>query len=93
MREDLPRPARGATGASYSHTYTERYDDCSARRFSFTASVRRNDKGEVVESFTNPGGWHDMVPGSVTESLWRVACAATTPPKEKPLLEDLGAGS
>lgn len=93
MREDLPRPARGATGASYSHTFTERYDDCARRRFSFTGSVRRNDRGDVVETYSNPGDWHDIVPGSIAESVWRTACAATSPPKDKPLVQDLGAGT
>jgi S1-C subfamily serine protease len=94
MREDLNRPAKDKrSGSSYSHIFTQRYDDCAAHRFSFAGAVTRNDRGEVVATYTNPGGWQAMVPGSVAEAIWRVSCAATTQPREKPILDDISAGS
>src|SRR5262249_35234078 len=61
---------------------------------SYGESVARNDKGEVVETGSAPGGgWQEIIPGSIAEGVWRVACAASQPPKEKPILADLGAGS
>jgi S1-C subfamily serine protease len=91
MREDLVHPSRASSGASFNRTLTQRYDDCVVRKFAFGEAVRRNDKGETVETVRQPGGWREIAPGSVAESVWRVACAASEPPKEKPLLEDISA--
>lgn len=93
MREDLARPAKDPGGAMYRQVLTQRYDDCVARKFSFGSSVVRDEKGEAVRKFENTGGWQDILPGSVAESVWRAACAATQPPKDKPLLADLASGA
>ena len=93
MREDLTRPQRAASGRSFSRTLSERFDDCVGRRFAFGDAVRRNDKGEVIETAHHPGGWSEIAPGSVAEAVWRIACAGTTPPKEDALLKDLTAAA
>lgn len=91
----LSRPARDQTsGKTYVVEMEERFDDCAGRRFQMGSYIRRDAQGDVVHSSSSLSvGWQEIAPGSVAESLARVACAVASPPKEPPIQADLREGS
>ncbi len=93
MRETLERPAKDAvTHKTYVATITQRSDDCQRRRYALGEYIRRDAAGVVAASGQTGGGWQDVVPGSVAESIWRATCVAFNPPKQEPWLASISAG-
>jgi S1-C subfamily serine protease len=91
----LARPRRDeASGKPYLVELEERFDDCEHHRFQLGSFVRRDAQGAVVYSgSTVARGWQETSPGSVAESLGRMACAVASPPAEPPIQADLREGS
>ncbi len=91
----LSRPERDKTsGKTYVAEVEERFDDCAHQRFQMGSFIRRDAHGDVVYSGSSLAvGWQEIVPGSVAESLARVACAVASPPKEPPIQADLREGA
>lgn len=83
-----------STGKTYVVDLQERFDDCDHHRYQLGSYVRRDAQGLVVHSGTSLMlGWQEAVPGSIAESLSRMACAVGNPPKEPPIQADLREGN
>jgi S1-C subfamily serine protease len=80
------------TGKLYASEIVKQYNDCANRRFAYGDFVRRDGGGETIGSGDINSGWHDFVPGSISETTWRLACAVGKPPTDKPLLGDIWSG-
>lgn len=90
LRQTLAHPVKNpVTGKTYVVSLAQRYDDCQSRRVGYGEFIYRDRHGRVVGSASGPPNWQPVVPGSVTESIWKIACRATAPPMEKPLLDDI----
>jgi len=93
MRLTPARPQKDkVTGKTFAVSIVRRFDDCASRRYQFTSYLLRDTQGRTIASGTETAGWQDVVPGTVAESVWKTACRATAPPKEEPLLADIGDG-
>lgn len=93
MRATLAHPVKDrASGKSYVVSITQRFDDCQNRRFQFGTAVYRDQKGAVVSQGPTGAIWQDVVPGSIAEGIWRVACRASETLPEKPLLDNITEG-
>lgn len=93
-RETLSRPARdAANGKRFTVAITRRSDDCQRRKFALGDFIRRDEHGVVVSQGKGGSGWMEVVPGSVSESIWRTVCAATKPPMEDPWLASITDGT
>jgi len=95
VRMSGPKPFHSArAGKTYAQSVSEYFNDCENHRLQIGVYVDRDASGETVETGSYLShGWEDIVPGSVAESAWKLACALTTPLKDKPLLEDIGQGN
>jgi S1-C subfamily serine protease len=96
QRQTLPKPERDRkTGAAYTTTLQERFDDCQRHSFMLGGYVLRDASGRTVGE--GPGelasGWVSISPGSVAEGVARTVCAVAYPPKEEPIEPDLRKGS
>lgn len=92
-RDSYKRPLRSGNGEEYTQVVTELFHDCQGHRYSVGVFVGRDEKGRTVETASGLGrGWQDIVPGSVSEAVWRTACAIASPPKEKPFVDNVAEG-
>jgi len=83
-----------STGKPYVVDLEERFDDCQHHRFQLGTYVRRDAHGEVTGTGTTlSAGWQVPSPGSIAESLSRLACAVASPPQEPAIVDDLNQGS
>jgi S1-C subfamily serine protease len=90
LRQTLAKPAKNpVNGKSYVVIIVQQYLDCQNRRSGVSELIYRDRQGRVISSTSGAVSWQDVVPGSVTESLWRIACRASEPPPEKPLLDNI----
>lgn len=92
-RETLAHPQRDtASGKSFVLELDQRYDDCQGHRFRFGQVTRRGRNGDVVSSGLAPSPWQDIVPESIADGINHVACRASQPPEEKPILDNITVG-
>jgi S1-C subfamily serine protease len=94
LRETLARPARDErTHASYTVQLSQWSNDCQRRKFALGSFVRRDRDGKTVSTGPGGGGWQDIAPGSVAESVWKMVCMAARPPRDEPFLKSIGDGA
>lgn len=93
MRQNYQQPQRAANGKQYVTSLTVRFDDCDGRRYQLGEYFEKNRGGDVVASGTLNGGWSTVVPGTIGDGFQQTVCALTKPPAEKPLLDDISAGT
>lgn len=96
LRQTLPKAQRDPkTGAAYTTTLQERFDDCQRHSFMLGGYVLRDARGRTAGE--GPGdlasGWISISPGSVAEGVARTVCAVAYPPKDEAIEPDLRKGS
>ena len=94
-RLTLNKPKRDEnTGKAYVVDLEERFDDCGHQRYQLGTYVRRDARGDVAGTGSSlSAGWQTASPGSIAESMSRLACAVASPPEEPPIVEDLNKGT
>ena len=62
--------------------------DCENRTYALGEFVRRDNEGKVIRSGPASGDWKSVIPGTVGEGIWKVACAIVHPQKDKAYAEE-----
>jgi hypothetical protein len=68
---------QSVAGRSYLSTKNQSEFDCAEERYRFLAWIYFSGNmgsGEVIFNSFDEGKWMPVAPGSVTQSLWKVAC-------------------
>ena len=93
VRETLAKPQRDRNaGKDFVTELDRRLDDCQNRRFDIPEATRRDGKGRVVATGQTGITWTDIVPETVSEGIWTVACRIGEPIPEKALLDNIAEG-
>lgn len=80
------------TGKSFVKEEATWDNDCKARRYLLGEQLHFDAQGKVVGRDPAKPDWKEAVPDSVASSVLQVACRATEPLADKPLLDDIFAG-
>ncbi|MDP8916152.1 MAG: serine protease [Pseudomonadota bacterium] len=88
---ERPLRAKRSGATSERVVLAQRYDDCVNRRVALGMALRTGGRAaaQTIAPGSGPLKWEPLAPGTVDHHLWRVACAATSPPAEEPLLKTI----